>query len=135
MAVVPTHAVPPGLLTDFQKLRATLFTERAARAQAERAAVELEHEVARLQVELRTFTVLRDNFHELYREERDRRIAVERVAADCANQRTQHEQQVRALRAESMQLRSALARGGTGPEVELRGAAPSAWTPRLVEGR
>jgi len=105
-----------------------------------RDADDLRTEVDRLEAELRTFTVLRDNFQELYRQERDARIAAEREVDRRRAERDRLESEVHMLHSKLHNLRIALARWQSGqpahgPELELRGEPYPGWTPKLVEGR
>jgi hypothetical protein len=126
------------------ELRGALFAERAARLRAEQTVAEQAKELQRFAVEMHTFTVLRDNFHELYSQERDARRAAERVAADCLAERERTQDELHKLRSDNAQLRTALIRAERPrptpvaterPEREVRGVAQVDWMPRLVEDR
>jgi chromosome segregation ATPase len=76
------------------ELDAALATERASRSAAEARAAELDERLARLAVETRDLTRLRDNFHSLYREERELRTAAEEIADQRSQERDELQQQV-----------------------------------------
>lgn len=94
-------------------------------------------EVQRLETELRAFTVLRDNFHDLYRQERDARVAAElRVEAVTAERDRLHAE-VGMLHAQLHSVREQLVRARREPAertIELRGEPTPAWKPRILEG-
>ncbi|HXA30413.1 MAG TPA: hypothetical protein VN193_16890 [Candidatus Angelobacter sp.] len=94
-------------------------------------------EVQRLEAELRAFTVLRDNFHDLYREERDARAAAERQVEAVIAERDRLHAEVGMLHAQLHSVRETLARTQRQPAartVELRGQPTPAWKPRILEG-
>jgi hypothetical protein len=128
-------------LSDSHDHRGALFAERAARLRAEQTVAEQRHELQRLATEIRTFTVLRDNFHELYRQERDGRIAAEVLAAEAVERRERSQEELNRMRAENLQLRAALVRAqrpqplSIAPERELRGTAHVDCMPRVAEER
>jgi SMC interacting uncharacterized protein involved in chromosome segregation len=140
VAVFPKQDVER-LLTDFHDVRDALFAERTARQRAEQKAADQEKELQHLTAEMRTFTVLRDNFHELYRQERDGRIAAERVAHDRIAERDRIQAELDRLHADNAQLRTALVRTqrpralALAPDRELRGTAQVTWKPRVLEER
>ena len=75
-----------GTLGDDDLLDA-LNAERAARARAEQLSSERDDALAKLQAELRDLSKLRDNFHSLYREERELREEADRVAQERSEER------------------------------------------------
>ena len=64
-----------------------LNTARTARARAEQLCIERDEAVAKLQGEMRDLMKLRDNFHSLYREERELRTEAERLAGERSAER------------------------------------------------
>lgn len=77
-----------------------LNRERAARQRAEQLYVERDETLAKLQVEMRDLGRLRDNFHSLYREERELRTEADRVAEERSLERDTLQQQVMLLQAD-----------------------------------
>ena len=77
-----------------------LDAERAARARAEERYAEADRLVAKLQHEQRDLLKLRDNFHSLYREERELRAEAERVAEERSIERDNLDAEMVVLRAD-----------------------------------
>jgi predicted nucleic acid-binding Zn-ribbon protein len=71
-----------------------LNSARAARARAEQLYTERDEAVAKLQAEVRDLSRLRDNFHSLYREERELRSEAERTAEERIGERDALQQEV-----------------------------------------
>lgn len=133
MTVFPIEDVER-LLAELHDLRKALAAERAARQQAEQTVAEQRRELKLRGDEMRTFTVLRDNFHDLYREEHDIRVAAEAVARDAMAERDRLGAEVVRLSGENNRLRTALSRAQLPvPSRELRGAPQVDWRPRVID--
>ena len=81
-----------------------LHAERAARTRAEQLSAERDEAVAKLQAELRDLSRLRDNFHSLYREERELREEADRIAEERSEERDTLQGEVAMLRADVERL-------------------------------
>jgi hypothetical protein len=92
------------------QLHAELDGERAKQTHRDAAMAALDDRIAALSVQVRELTHLRDNFHRLYREEREAREAAEREAGAAAQARDQVEGELLVLQARSGQLRRHLER-------------------------
>jgi hypothetical protein len=127
------------LLADVQELRNALLSERSARQEAEQTIAQQRKDLERLAAEIRTFTVLRDNFHDLYRQEHEARLAAERIAADRIAERDRLEDSAERLRVDNATLRSALSRAQrprtAAPDRELSGSVLPVWAPVFAEER
>lgn len=120
---------------DPDDLRAALEVERAARAQAEAVARQRDDMVAKLQNDLRDLARLRDNFHNLYREERELRAAAEQLADDRNETHGTLESEIASLSAEVDRLKRQLARQQPAPAAPViaAAAAPSGADPRITD--
>lgn len=121
LAAGPATSGGPGLgYVDIDQLHAMLAAEQAARQHAEAVA-------AKAQDDLRDIAKLRDNFHNLYREERELREAAERGADAAISERNRLESDVVRLQGEVDRLQRAAARPAP-PVVN----APAAASPPPV---
>jgi hypothetical protein len=92
------------------ELRDALKTERVLRERLEQVNADQDDRLAAAQTQVRDLTRLRDNFHELYRAERDARLAAEALAEDSTRDRDQVQTEMLVLRAEGERLRYSLSR-------------------------
>jgi chromosome segregation ATPase len=107
---------------DEDELVAALAAEREARAQAESRAAERDARVAKLEADVRDIAKLRDNFHNLYREEREMRAAAEQTAEQRSEEHGHLESEVVHLTAEVERLRRSIARLQAAPSPEASAA-------------
>jgi chromosome segregation ATPase len=98
-----------GTLSDDEILDA-LNTARAARARAEQLYMERDEAVAKLQGEVRDLMRMRDNFHSLYREERELRSEAERVTGQSREERDGLQNELILVRADLDRLNRMLER-------------------------
>jgi chromosome segregation ATPase len=92
------------------QLSAELDHERARQAHRDQAMAALDDRIAALAAQVRELTHLRDNFHQLYREERTAREAAELAAGDAAEARDRIEGELIVLQARTGHTRRALER-------------------------
>jgi hypothetical protein len=90
------------------QLRAELDSERSRHAHRDAAMSALDDRIAALAAQVRELTQLRDNFHLLYREEREARQAAELAAAEAGEARDRIEGELIVLQARAGQTRRAL---------------------------
>jgi len=121
-------------LSDDELLDA-LNRERAARQRAEHLYVERDEALARLQVEMRDLGRLRDNFHSLYREERELRSEADRIAEERIQERDALQAQVLLLQADVDRLDRMVSRyqAQRGGQAEAPAPAPTAAQPAQPE--
>jgi len=112
-----------------------LDTERAARARAERLYAEADASLAKAQREARDLLRLRDNFHSLYREERELRAEAERVAEEHSIERDGLEAEIIVLRADVDRLDRLVKRYQAARAERETAAADTAATDRAVDTR
>ena len=112
-----------------------LGAERAARARAEERYAYADRLVAKLQSEQRDLLKLRDNFHSLYREERELRAEAERVAEERSIERDNLDAEMVVLRADLDRLDRMVQRlqANPAPQAPATPAADGTVDARVLE--
>jgi hypothetical protein len=95
---------------DIDELQAMLAAEQAARQRAEAFAAERDSRAAKAEADLRDIAKLRDNFHNLYREERELRETAERTSEAAVEERNRLESDVVRLQSELDRVKRAAVR-------------------------
>jgi hypothetical protein len=114
---------------DVDQLRVAFVAEHHGRLRAEALAAERDETIARLQAELRDLGRLRDNFHSLYKEERQLRAEAEQVAEQSRDERDLMEREVVRLASEVDRLERHIVRLQRPDAADISHvAAPAAAT-------